>query len=209
MRKLRTLLLAASGLAAVIAIAPAGAGATAAIEVFDETSQTHCGEVVLNGHEVSGGCEISMTAEGGTSTPSVVIVGHNGVSEVVATSCSNRFDARFNEEGYGYVFNQVWAGTFCPLVTCDEASHAEVPGEAQFAELLPDRLVLSMTICLRLANSGEGGGPLIQCQMTLTVSEPEQHEYELTNNAPCVGNPGGELLGHWLIDETAIEVAHL
>jgi len=195
---------------AVIAVVmtPAGAGATAGVEVIDLDTQEHCGEVTVVDHVVSGGCELSATSEGGPSAPSIEVLQHAGLSETVISTCYQELDVHVNEEGHGYVANQVLAGDECGLEACDEPTHEELPWEFQIGELLNGHVALGMTFCVRPPDDCVEGENTIQpCAVVADVVETAPHEYEIeTTGAPCVDGPSTELRGHWVLDASEIEI---
>jgi len=210
MRNLHKLLLTAAGIATMAVAAPT-AGATSGVEVVDAVSDEHCGDITVTSHVVAGGCEFSATSEGGAATPSIELLIHTGMSEMVITLCSIQFDAHVNEEGHGYITNQVLTGDDCGLTACDEATHEEIPWEFQLGELLGEHEALGMTFCIRLDEGCvEGDNPIPPCSVLTEISEPQEHEYELTaNDAPCLENSALELSGHWLVDDPTVEIQHL
>jgi len=216
MRNLHKLLLLAAAAIAAMAMAAPTAGASAGVEVIDEVSEEHCDEVIVTGHDVSGGCELSATSEGGVTTPSITLLTHTSpTAETVSSICSNQFDAHVNEEGHGYITNQVLAGDQCGLTACDEAAaaqnpHDQLPWEIQLGEFFADHAALGATFCVRPVVLGEGQNVLPPCSVVIDVSEPAPHEYEFTaNEVPCLENPAVELIGHWTLNETSVEINHL
>jgi len=193
-----------------IAVAAPCASATSAVEVTDE--DTHCTEVSVTDHIVSGGCEFSAASEGGAAAPSVDLLSHSGSSEFLFSRCSLIFTIHMDEEGHGYATDQqVGGGGICGLAPCDEAapSHAQLSWEIQIGEFFADHQAASLRLCLRAASAGEGQAVFINCAMILDVSEPALHEYEFTNTQPCAENASAELIGHWTLDDTSIEIIHL
>jgi len=213
MRNLFRLLSFTAAAIAAIALAASSAGATSTVEVIDEVSENHCGEVTVTSHDVSGGCELSATSEGGVAAPSITLLSHTSpTAETVSTLCAMQFNAHVNEEGHGYITDQALSGAQCGLTACDEAapSHAQLPWEFQLAELFAGHQALGFTFCIRPVVLSEGQNVLPPCSVVIDVSEPAPHEYEFTaNEVPCLENPAVELIGHWTLDETSVEINHL
>jgi len=209
MRNLYKLLLLA---AAAMAIAAPNAGATSGVEVMDEISEDHCGEVIVTGHEASGGCVLFVASEGGAGTPSTQLISHTGISEATISICSLQFTARVNEEGHGYITSQQMSGASCGITACDEppTDHEHHTWEIQLTELFANHAALGLTFCIRPSSVQEGSNLLPPCSVVIDVSEPQQHDYEFTaNGVPCLENPTLELRGHWTLSFTSIEINHL
>lgn len=208
MRTAQKLLLLVVAAIAAMALSATAANATSAVEVSAEPGGTHCGEVTVTDHDASGGCLIHAT-----STGTANLFAHVGTSEVLFSACNNEFDARINEEGSGFIYNQVLTGGSCGLAPCDEAApdHDNLVWPLKSAELFPDHEVLGVLFCVRsiASEEGENNPP---CGVVIDVVEvtPNAHDYAFqANGVPCLEAPQTELHGNWTLEDTNIEIDHL
>ncbi len=233
MRYLRKLaLLAAMAMAAMAFMAStASADAQETVEVSKEPAvgdDTHClATGILHHLPATGNCRIRIVSE-----TNMLLFQHNGMMmELLFSSCGNVFEASFNEDGVGVIYNQVWTaeGGACGREPCDEGENTSNPHRnhawaAEFNEPVggvnQERLVVDL--CLYSHNSvatTEGTTGTI-CRLTLTVTHVN-HAYEISTpahdgagngGAPCAGMPL-EAEGHWINSWNAnhpdsLELAH-
>jgi len=219
MRLARNLLLAAT--AAITAMALLASSAFAqSVEVVNEDTGNHCGEVVEDdvGHNTSGGCQVRATNAPGTGFTTFAHVPGSG--EIVTSSCQNIFVANISEDGVGYI--DVDANTFaesevtgCVVEPCDEAEDGTTP-HADFewpisgiAEFGASREELVFAFCIRNHAAGVPEGPVTPCTMEInvTLEDPVTHQYEFrATDEPCMENPILEISWHLLTDETFDEI---
>jgi hypothetical protein len=220
MRLARNLFLIAAAAIAMIAFS---AQAANAVEVSNEPSNIHCGEVdATNAHIVSGGCQIEAETEDNTTADLATHIPTMG--ENVFSQCENVFNARVHESGNGYIFNQELTGANCGISACDEAapSHARIPWPAQIMEF-GGAEALQVTFCTRAgahpgAPEDEGTG-FTTCTIYIPLLIDGDHQYEfrtLLDTDPTTGRPQSRcsqnaivsLTGHWTIHGTPIEITH-
>jgi hypothetical protein len=207
MHRMTKLVAVGVGLVATLVL---GASTASAQTVELEREQGgHCPTVVaLVDHLPSNtGCSIHVITEPGTTLD---LFQHTGVSEVPFSGCQLEFEAAFDENGHGFIYNQVLSpeGAPCGREPCDEAepSHRNRAWEAQIGEPVDgvDQETLTITLCLYAHNpsSTSEGTAGTSCTVNLAVNQVE-HAYEVaTGNAldhtsPCT-NLGGviEWEGH-------------
>jgi len=125
-----------AALVAMVLAAPA-ASADVSFEVLDPATSQPCGEVVVEGAQVSGGCLIEMA----------------GQYEVMRQNqCSGTFDMRIDSTGEFYGYNgYAWTQTFvCAFKPCDESAWA-----GQLRVPSSEEVVADMTFCLAHYKSGD------------------------------------------------------
>jgi len=219
MRLARNLLLAATAAIAAMAFLASSAFAQS-VEVVNEDTGLHCGEVVEDdaGHNTSGGCQVRATNAPGTTAVTFAHIAGSG--EVATSSCANVFVANINEDGVGYIDVDAATiteneGTGCVIEPCDELETGTTP-HADFewpisgiAEFGVSREEMVVTFCIRNHAAGVPEGPVTPCtlEVNVTLEDPVPHQYEFRAvDEPCMENPILELSGHWLTDETFDEV---
>jgi hypothetical protein len=224
MRSSRKLLLvvltgAAMGIAAPSAFAQS-------VEVLDEPGGAHCAAVTMQNHlPVSGDC-IARVA----SDSPVELYLHDGLSEILFSTCSMVFELALGEDGDGFAYNQALTpeGGACGREPCDEAEvsptpHRSLAWPVQLQEPASgsNREVLALTVCLYAHNSQNEGFVGTACTFNLDVvnaghayefSTP--HDLEGNGGAVCAQAPTIELEGHWLTEPdvshpNTFEVVHL
>ena len=164
-----------------------GASAASAQTVELEREQGgHCPAVVtlVNHLPSDTGCSIHVITEPGTTLD---LFQHNGVSEVPFSGCELEFEAAFDENGHGYIYDQVLTpeGGACGREPCDEAepSHRNWAWEVQIDEAGPPGAgeeTIRMTFCLypHSSQAGSEGTAGTNCTVDLHVNRIE-HEYEI------------------------------
>ena len=177
--------LAAAAVWVVTALALGASTASAqTVELEREDGLGHCPpEVhVVDDRPDDTACSIHAITEPGTTWD---IFQHNGVSEIGFSQCQWEFEAAFDENGHGYIYDQVLTeAPACGREPCDEAepSHRNRPWEAQINESGPPDAgeeTLTMTLCLYPHNPTSGEGtPGTSCTVNLHVNRIE-HEYEI------------------------------
>jgi hypothetical protein len=223
MRNVRKLFLSVAAAMAAVAFAASTAYAQT-VEVSQEDGG-HCGSVTLVEHVPTGGCSLKAV----WTQPTVLVRHIAGVGEVEFSQCGISFEMRINEDGHGYIYNQVFTvnGGSCGRESCDEvAPHHDLPWEAQFREPFGglDQEILRVTFCLAAFDPGPAEGQTgTSCTVDITVTHFE-HAMEFSTphfnldhrgGAPCI-NLGGvvELTGHWVTQPSvfhpnSIEIHHL
>jgi hypothetical protein len=220
MRLARLLVLAAATLAAAALTAPAASGQN--LEVLGEEHAAgqeevhHCPPVQLSEHIGTGGCRIHATSEMNT-----ILVFHDPdtSAEDIISICSNEFTGRINEDGMGYITNQILAGVNCLITPCDEAEsaahpHRDHPWPAGLFETGADprseEEVLITTFCVRPSMAPEGP-PGITCTVLIdAIPTRNSHQWEFDAlDTPCTEDNGIELTGHWVTEGEGFETVHL
>ena len=227
MRNIRKLLLLAFAAIAAMAFVPSVASAQT-VELEREQGG-HCPAVVtlVNHLPSDEGCSIHAITEPGTTAD---LFQHTGVAEAPFSTCENEFEAAFDENGHGYIYDQVLSEVgACGREPCDEAETGATPHrnhawEAQINEAGPPDAgeeTIRVTFCLYPHNPTGGEGTTgTPCTVDLHVNQIE-HDYEVesgdvdNHESPCI-NLGGiiELEGHWVTtpatpSHRGFEVHHL
>jgi hypothetical protein len=208
MRTANRLALLALAAIAALAIAPAASAQT--VEVHEEGG-AHCGNVTVTDHVVSGGCTVHATTED-DSTANLYVHGMGGETEFSA--CENEFKAHINEDGLGFITDQVLVSqpmnpTPCGLEACDEAapSHEQEEWPLLVWEGGPNIEDLATTFCTRSVLDDEGTGQAycsVAVEMNQNASPDHSQEFTADEHS-CVDSPV-ELSGHWETDATEGEI---
>ncbi|HEX2291171.1 MAG TPA: hypothetical protein VHH53_13470 [Pseudonocardiaceae bacterium] len=225
MRNLRKLVLLATTAIAALALPTTTATAQhpgyehpeGTVELTNEPTGEHCTDFTVEGHQpVGANCTLHATG-------SFSFFIHTGLSEAQFTACQNEFEAAFNENGEGVIYDQILApeaGT-CGREVCDEAgaggeNHPNIPWGAELFEAPDDGgLKLGYRFCLYAHSDGDEGQVGTVCHIILDVAHVE-HAYELSTpptGALCEELPI-EIVGHWVTGLTeehpdSIETIHL
>ena len=226
MRNVRKLLLLA--VAAIVAMAFAPSVASAQTVELEKETGGHCPDSVEVVNHVPDDldCSIHATTEPGTTAD---LFQHTGTSEVPFSQCENEFEAAFDEDGFGYIYDQVLTpeGGTCGREPCDESETSATPHRnfewpAQIREVAAGEELIEVTFCLTAHNPTTGEGTAgTPCTVHLHVNRVG-HEYEVesgdgvdNHESPCE-NLGGiiELEGHWVTSPAGgghdgFEVHHL
>jgi hypothetical protein len=100
MRFARKLFMLALLALAAMALGASSAAADGAVEVLEESSQDHCGEVHIEEHLTEGGCEVLVH----NASTHIQLIRHiPGTGEVIAEQCDNNYRINIGEDGEGYV----------------------------------------------------------------------------------------------------------
>jgi hypothetical protein len=235
MRNLRKLLLVMASVVAALAFSASAASAQEPVEVSNETTEEHCSDFTMVDHEpVNATCTVRAVSERHSD-----LWLHEGMIEHIISECDNVFEAAINEDGQGFIYNQVLTpeGAECAREPCDEAAtgatpHKNLAWPAEITEVDDGELNLRVQFCL-YAHSEEDedeGTQGIPCLVDLSLEDenpgpPPGHAWEVgtppidpehgDGGAPCI-NLGGavELDGHWLLETNqahpdSIEIDHL
>lgn len=195
-------------LLSVVAVASALAFAAPAsaqtLEVTDETTGSHCPAVSLSGHSVSGGCLFHVKSNG-----TFDLRKHHFGIESSLGQCNEEFSGRINEDGSGYLFDQLVTG--CQWEACYEGSDIsdEIPWSVAGSESGLGTETMTIVICHQ-----EQG----QCEVEFPFIATGDHQYRLGQVAEIPGHGVAgfrcELVGTWNTEtggagEQSIEVTHL
>ena len=193
MRSLRKLLLLAVMAGAVLAVT---APSASALEVAREAAPgAHCpaitGPVSHTPHNLSGsggvgGCPIRAVSEAPVELGSGPIM----------ILCDNAFEARINEAGVGYIYDQ--SLTNCApneVVPCEEPLQAQV-------DVWPVRLTSETSMEAQFCVDVHIGGSVIrvECHLNpIAITESPTHRYEFatTGHQACEAPVGATVEGHW------------
>lgn len=204
--------------AVLTAIATAFIAASASaqsVEMVDEATGTHCGNVVEEAnHGVSGGCMLV-----GASTVSTQTISHTGTSEVVTSGCETELTAHVGPTG-GYVSVDDTTihtnpGAGCFLTPCDEpgagSGHPEFewPLSGLF-EYGGSQEALVATFCIRTSFSAEGEGNTF-CTLIVDIAQTDHEQVLTADQQPCFENPSTELSGQWAAtgESDELELLHI
>ncbi len=201
MRLARTIALLA--MSAIAGLAFAANASAQDFEITNEANGLHCPAVTLSGTTVSGGCVVEAHSEG-----TVELAGHQFGIELHVDDCLNEFTARLNEDGSGYLTNQVLSGEGCTTTPCLEGGNvAPWPGTGIEAS---GQKLLRIQFCVVNA------GTTRNCEFDVPFTA-NGHAYEFLAN-DLNGHTGGiftarcELTGHWLTEADSpnrVEIAHI
>jgi hypothetical protein len=202
------MLLAISVIAAMSMAAPSAFAQT--VEVLDEdlAGQPHCGAVTAVNHVVSGGCTVHAVTSGVSTANLFAHVA--GVGEVAISACNNEFEAHINEDGLGFITDQVLTGASCGLAPCDEAapSHANLEWPLAAYEGGGGNDALATTFCIRPASAAEGASASY-CSIVIDATQTGHAQTFTSTENSCVES-ANELSGTWVTDltEGEIEITH-
>jgi hypothetical protein len=149
---------------AIVASAMIVPSASAQIEMLDEGTGAHCASVQVANHVVSGGCPLHLTSNG------EVTIRNGGA---IVAICKMEFEARVNETGHGYFYNQVLSGPMlmaCAYEPCGEGAAgtgAKEPWEFQMSEPAPATERLTTTFCISPIGTM---GSKVRCTLPLTMT---------------------------------------
>lgn len=187
-RKLMLLaMMAIAATAFMASSASAEIGLPDAVEITDEDLGTHCGAVTPTPNGATGGCFLHADSETGTLV-SLELFGE------ALTECTNSFDARINEDGHGYIYNQVFGGGApCVAVPCNAVTGPGFrPWEVAVQEPRPGVEHLIANFCVVV------GGVQIDCTIEVGMHIHSHSEVEFfANQSPCFEDDTLHVTGHW------------
>jgi hypothetical protein len=192
-------MLAVTTVAAMAVAAPSAFGQEP-VEVVEESSEVHCADVTPGGHVATGGCAL-------TATGSNIILRNHGThtgNEAIQTLCNNSFAAVLDENGSGYVQNQVLSGANCFIEPCSEGMQSgthSVPWPATIDEE-GGQEILEVNFCISPAVGGNMGIEN-HCEVHIPIADSGGHNYVVTANDAAGENdtntPECELTGSWAV----------
>lgn len=170
------------GLLAVMALAALALSATSAsaVEVTEE-EVGHCPEVVAPDHdEGSGGCLVHATsnAQVELASPAGMIL------------CDNRFEARIDEAGAGFIYSKILENCNIPTVPC-----VETAGPEAWPVNLDTTTLLEADFCVDIG----GGAVIARCHLDVDVAQVSHSVVNFTTGGthrPCT-QAGLAVLGSW------------
>jgi hypothetical protein len=185
----KLMLLAVTAIAAAALTAPASAqehpeNLTPTVEVIDEVMFSHCPEVTKTGNNVVGGCNQVVAGE-------VDLIGHVFGIEATASSCEVNLWLIVNEDGEGWVTNQVLndhAGSnTCTREPCMSGA-ANEPWSVHIDEQeLENRPAIGVAICV----SPTGNMTMKnRCEVVIPIQDFGHHHHEWISGAM-----GGDVTG--------------
>ena len=183
----------------VVATGVAASSASPRAVEVEAAEGEHCAEVILASHDISGGCELHVTAG------QVALTGHTGAGEVALQVCNHEFTVHVGEDGSGAIGGQVLTGPICRTPPCAEVSGVD-PWAVQLSESSPSDESIRMAFCFAGSQIG-----LIACTIDAAVNGgPGGYGIE-AQGAPCT--PGGatmhyEISGHWTLEAQDVVVHH-
>jgi len=205
-------LLATMAIAALALAAPSAFGQS--LEITNEATGAHCGSLTVGTHSVSGGCQVNAVSETMSNGDDVVLRQHIFGIESTVTECTNQFTANLNEDGEGYLTNQVLGGAACSREPCNEEASggAQDPWHGTGREDDTGSWLRSV-FCVTQDNQHSN----INCTVDVPFSEVGDHNYEFGHangtEMPGIGTAGFrcELQGHWANTgaTSGVEVTHL
>jgi hypothetical protein len=184
----RLFLLAVAAVAAMAFASPALAQTD--VEIRHEVGGAHCEAVTMEdeGHGIDGGCWLHATSVG-----AVVLL----QNEVPVTSCLNEFEARVDEFGHGYIYDQQLTEPPPPPVTCGVEPCTEDGGslpadeqeEWEFQIDEPngpseEEERLTANFCISPIGAM---GTKTRCELEVDVVDLDTHDYRFAT----AGLPGG------------------
>jgi hypothetical protein len=213
-------------LAAVMALAAAALALTASaqaqtLELTNEANGTHCPAVTLTGTDVNGGCMVHATGEGS----GIFLRKHVFGVETTVGMCNMEFHGRANEDGGGYLFEQVMTtppSGSCNRQPCKDGTEA-IPWAVSASEgaAVEGTEYVSVNFCIEPL----GGGADELCEIDLPFNETSagSHSYEIGHNVELASHGVSgfrceAVAPHWSIEaggmhdgenEQDIEMIHL
>lgn len=231
MRNIRKLLLLAVGMMAAMAFLSSAASAQT-VRLEQEAVVGNCPTNINVVAHIPQNRQCSINAESVAGTTADLYNHVPGVGEVRFSQCQNHFEAAFNRDGAGVVYDQVLVeAALCGREPCEETEvppsanpHRNLAWPARISEVTDPPVGeerLTVTFCLHAHTdvpSEEGGGT--NCTVHLHVTR-QVHTYSVrtppdvngNGGAPCEEVPQIELEGRWTgtraEDHPSFEVHHL
>lgn len=230
MRGLRNALLVVAAALFMVACSASGASAQnhpeGTVELSNERTGQHCSDFTVVDHRPVGAtCTLHATTASGPLSWFL----HNGLSEIQFSSCEGEFEAAFNENGEGVLYNQVLGpeGPVCGREPCDEPgtgeeAHSNLTWPAEiYEDPATGDLKFGFTFCMYPHSAGNEGGATTACRLVLDVITDDVHAYRFSSPphdpsgngaSPCEGIPV-EYEVEWVPSLTEahpdpIEIAH-
>lgn len=186
----------------VLTFAAPASGQT--LEITDEATSNHCPAVTLSVHAVSGGCLFHVTSNGTFDLRKHIF----GVESSLG-QCNEEFSGRINEDGSGYLFDQLVTG--CQWEACYEGS--EITNETPWSVTGSESGLGTETMTIMICHQEQG-----QCEVEFPFNATGDHQYRLGQGTEIAGHGAAgfrcELVGTWNTEtggpgEQSIEVTHL
>ena len=225
MKPFTELALLTAAIAAALAIGASTASAQTLEVLSEHPAGGHCGNVTVTNHLPAGGCAIHATTEPNTTVDFFAHI--SGVGEVQFSGCENEFEARINEDGLGYIYNQQLTDEEgspipCGIAPCDEAapSHAQHEWPIVAWEGGGGNEALATTFCFRPVEASEGA-EFSYCTFALEASQTGHGQEFTAGDAAGDGNScldtTVEWTGHWItspedptgVPHGEIEIVHI
>jgi hypothetical protein len=166
MQTVRKLLLLLAAAIATIALGASSAAAqTPTLEVVKESDGTHCPAVT---DVLTGGCPVELSGE-------VALISHFGGIEISVSDCVVNLEARFDEDGEGYVYSASYAQDATHVCT---QSPCGIPWRIHMDEFAAELEKMTFEICW-LPN---GGGANSRCLVQPPINDSTNHAYDVSFN---------------------------
>lgn len=163
--------------------------ASAQVEITNESANgAHCGAVTPTLSGATGGCFFHADSEG--AFWSINLFGEP------LTECTVSFDGRVNENGHGYLYNQVFGGGApCVIVACNATSGPGFrPWELAMDEPAPGAEHLIYNFCIVY------GGVHVECTIDTALSAESHSAMEFTaDQSRCAEDDTLHFTAHWSV----------
>jgi hypothetical protein len=177
----RLFVLAVAAVAAMAFASPALAQTE--VEVSTEPGAEHCPAVTMagEGHGISGGCLMHATSVG-------QVVFFNGGSPIMA--CSSEFEARVDEFGHGYIYDQVFTGPQCIIEPCTEdppTDNEQEEWEFQIDEpngSSAESERLTFAFCISPVGDM---ATKVRCELEIGTTDLDDHDYRFATSQGATG----------------------
>jgi hypothetical protein len=176
MRHLSKLFLLAIAALAAMAFAAPLANAQS-VEIIEEDSTNHCGAVTNVNHVVGGGCALTAASAG---LVTLYNHGNHTGNEAIQSVCTNSFSAAIDEDGHGYIYNQVFGNPVgaCFVEPCTESGGAKKPWEFEVGED-PTTHAEGMEVEFCVSPNGAMGLENY-CVIHLAIADTGDHQYQVS-----------------------------
>lgn len=190
-----------TGLVALFtAAAASSAHATGALEIYenDGGGTTHCGNVLVDEHSVTGGCEMTAVNSGTVELEAEVFGFH-----VHEADCDSAFTMNFNEDGTGYISDQTFSNCSSTVAGCTEdGSPPAEPWLFEAEEDASETVSFEIDVCVVSTIVGH-------CSGVLTVQLDDSGEdYVMFADGRTIGSSPCELDMTYIVDEEHFGEVH-
>jgi hypothetical protein len=200
MRTARNLLLVAIAALAALAFSAASASANS---IWVSENGVPCSNVVVNDHDVTGGCVTHVTSEGGIELGAQIpFFGYTHMSY-----CDNEYTLRLDSAGEGTITGFSFSGCTSSPTECPEAqAHGggTMAWPAHIYEIDPGTVSARIQACI---TSGS-----IRCEGRFVIDITDTSQpgaLEARSELPsAIGSSVCRVTGHWILENNDIEITH-
>ena len=194
MRLTRKLLLLAFTALAAMALAASTASAQGLVEITDEETGYHCTTIV---DIETDGCQLTAVSDADVRLEAF---------GSLASACHNEYNATIDEDGHGYIYNQVLSGPDCVTPPCGGVTSPD-PWEIEVSEdLLLGGTVLEAEFCVDHPVLGR-----IECHLPWVQVNTSTHQPTFVLNTLFCEPPNDfiHVTGSYSSASEGLEITHL